>query len=374
MLPRLAIVSTGIRRDLLAPLKYFSKFEIIHFYRRAEYGDLTPEDLGVDLLLYRSPRDLYRQLVRAQPVIIQAVEPFSIALQPYLWACYFAAERTHARLLAVTLENRPLKIKFGRALAFALRHTLKKYFARACLIIALNHGAQANLESCGVATSRIERLMWGTWGVEVDEFSPQPAPRYNEPAQGRGQTILFVGRLVPEKGIFILLEAFARLRQKIAKARLVVVGDGPARRAVEGRVRELDLQQVVTLTGAVKNRALLDFFRAADVFAAPSLTTPKWAEQVGMSALQALACGVPVVTTRSGAIPEYVPDGVAGWLVAENDARALADALTQLLTDETLRSDMGRAAREYALEHYAARVNIRRAEQVLEERCLASSV
>lgn len=364
MKPRLAIVSTGIRGDLIAPLKYFSQFDLVHLYRFAEYGDLADADFDATLRQYHSPRDLYRQLIATHANVIQGVEPFSLALQPYLWACYFAARRIGARLLAVTLENRPLEIKFGRVLAVALRALLRIYFARACLIIVLNEGARQNVLSCGVALRRIEKMMWGTWGVEVNEFSPGARARSMP-------TILFAGRLHAEKGIFVLLDAFARVRPQIPNARLTIVGDGPARREIETRVRQWGA--AITLTGVVKHRAMPEIFRAADVLAMPSLTTRKWAEQVGMVALQAMACGVPIVATQSGAIPEYVPAN-AGVLVPENDAPALADALIEMLRNPERRTPFSRAAREYAIEHYDARKNIARAEHVLREHCLANRV
>lgn len=359
--PRLAIVSTNIRRDLIAPLKYFSQFELIHFYQRAEYGDLTDADFDATLRQYHSPLDLYRQLVAARADVIQGVEPFLPRLQPYLWACYFAAQRTSAQLLAVTLENRPLEIKFGRGIAFALKTLLRFYFARTCAVIVLNEGAHENVRACGIAPHRIAKLMWGTWGIDVNEFAPSSHAH-------AAPTILFAGRLHAEKGIFVLLNAFARVRQQIPNARLIIVGNGPARSQVEMRAREFG--DAITLTGVVKHRAMPDVFRAADVLAMPSLTTRKWAEQVGMVALQAMACGVPIVATHSGAIPEYVPAN-AGMLVPENDADALAAALIELLRDPERRAQLSRAAREYAIEHYDAQKNIARAENILKERCLA---
>jgi glycosyltransferase involved in cell wall biosynthesis len=363
--PRLALVSTGIRRDLIAPLRYFTKFEIVHFYRRADYGDLTPADLDVNLHSYSSAHDLYRQLVRARPDVIQGVEPFSLALQACLWACYLAAGTARSRLLAVTLENRPLNIKFGRMMSFLLRRVLRVYFRRVCLVIVLNEGARRNVEACGVAPSSIQKLMWGTWGTDLDEFSPQPRTTDQPP------TILFAGRLHEEKGIFVLLDAFARVRSTMPEARLVVVGDGPARQEVEQRATAMN---GVTLTGVVKNRAMPEAFRAADVVAMPSLTTRKWEEQVGMVALQAMACGVPVVATPSGAIPEYVPSGVAGLLVPENDAGALANALIQLLSTRQLREQLARGARAYACDHYDASKNVATAERAVMEHCYARRV
>src|SRR4051794_9111175 len=113
MLPRLALVSVGIRRDLLAPLAYLSKFELVHFYKSSVYGDLTPDDFDASLRAYSSPLDLYHQLVRVQPQVIQGVEPFSFYTQQFAWACVAAAHKTRAALVIPTFENRPLDVKFG---------------------------------------------------------------------------------------------------------------------------------------------------------------------------------------------------------------------------------------------------------------------
>lgn len=365
--PRVALVSTGIRRDLLTPLRYWSDFDLSHFYRRVDYGDLMPDDFDSTLRSYQSPLDLYRKLRTARPAVIQTVEPFSIAQQPYLWACYFAAREIGAGTCVVAFENRPLEIKFNRLLATLLRLSVRPVLASACLLIAVNRGARNNLLLCGIASDRIKNMIWGTWGVDVEEFSPASTPP-------DFRTILFVGRLHAEKGIFVLLDAFARIHAQEPQARLNLVGDGPARSEVCSRIEHLKLENAVNLFGVIKNRAMPDQFRASSVFVAPSLTTPKWAEQVGMSSIQAIACGVPVVATTSGSIPEYIPDNVAGILVKENDVAALADAVLKLLRDNSLHARLSGGGRKFALEHYDARINMKRAQIALEEHCLAGRV
>lgn len=363
--PRLAMVSIGIRRDLLAPLQYFTKFDLVHFYKINVYDDLTTQDLDHSLHAYTSPFDLYRQLIRAKPDVIQGVEPFSFYTQPYLWACYFAARKTNAALLATTLENRPLEIKFRKLPALVLRKMLSLYFRRACLILTLNQGARENVLRCGADTARVERAMWGVWGVDTQEFYPRAARAANAPP-----TILFAGRLHPEKGVFVLLDAFALVRAEIPNARLLLAGDGPARAALAQRIDQENLGDSICLTGAVKNRDMFQVFHRADVFCAPSLTTRKWAEQVGMSALQAMACGIPIVSTRSGAILEYIPDGVAGLLVDERNAPALAKALILLLEHPDRAGQMGARGRTYACAQYDARANVERGEALVMEKCV----
>lgn len=361
--PRLAMVSIGIRRDLLAPLGHLDRLELTHFYKEAVYGDLTARDIDSTLHRYTSPLDLYKQLVAAQPDVIQSVEPFSFYTQPYLWACLAAARKTGAALLVVTFENRPLEIRFGKPRAAVLRWVSGIYFARASWIIVLNRGASENVLTCGAAPEKLIRTLWGTWGVDLNEFYPRKSRIPDAPP-----TILFVGRLHPEKGVFVLLDAFAQVHEKCPTARLCVLGDGPARADMEHHITTRDLADSVELMGMAKNRDVPDFFRRADVFCAPSLTTRKWAEQVGVSAMQAMASGVPVVSTRSGAIPEYVPDGVAGVLVEENNPTDLADALLDLLEHPDRARALGEGGRAYAMAHYDASRNIERAETLILEK------
>lgn len=361
--PRLAMVSIGIRRDLLAPLGHLKRLELAHFYKEAVYDDLIAEDFDSTLRRYESPLDLYKQLAACKPDVIQSVEPFSFYTLPYLWVCLAAARKTRAALFVVTFENRPLEIRFGKLRAAFLKWTLGIYFGRASWIIVLNRGAYDNVLACGAASEKVMRALWGTWGVELNEFYPRKTRPPDAPP-----TILFVGRLHPEKGVFVLLDAFARVHEKCPAARLCVLGDGPARADLQDQIQVGGLADSVELMGTVKNREVPDFFRRADVFCAPSLTTRRWAEQVGVSALQAMASGVPVVSTRSGAIPEYVPHKVAGILVEENDATALAVALLELLNNPDHARAMGERGRAYAMAHYDASRNIERAETLILEK------
>lgn len=368
--PLFAMVSTDIRRDLIAPLRCFRHLRVVHFYRRASYGDLAPEEMDESLVHYRHLWELLLKLWKAHPDIVQGVEPFSLRLLPYLYVVCWVSLLKRIPLLLVTLENRPLSEKYGPIFARLLRIALRPVFSYARLIIYLNEGARRNVLSVGPYEDKARRLMYGTWGVNPDEFSPQRDGR--EPDFGSGPVLLFVGRLHPEKGVFDLLEAFDRIKATLPRVKLVMVGDGPARPEIERKIAAKGWSQDVFLAGLVKNRDLPPYFRAADVFVAPSITTRKWEEQVGMASIQAMACGVPVVSTHSGAIPEYVLDGVAGILVPERNPLALSEAILRLLADEDLRHQMGTAGRMYALKSYNACRNVQMAEAVILN-CLGES-
>ena len=153
----------------------------------------------------------------------------------------------------------------------------------------------------------------------------------------------YVGRIESRKGVDVLLEA-ARLEQRLD---VHVAGAGPdAARLVETSQR-LGLAGRVSVVGSLEQAELPTFYRSVDVVAVPSLTTPQWAEQFGRVAVEAMACGTPVVASDSGALPDVVAG--AGLLVPEGDPRALADALVSAASDTGLRdrlrsAGLGRAA------------------------------
>ncbi|MCS6802251.1 MAG: glycosyltransferase [Chloroflexota bacterium] len=348
--PRLALVSTDVRRDLIDPLRFFRRVEIAHLARRSTYRDFEG-DAG--LRWYRSPADLVAQLAALRPDVVQPPEPVAARLLPASLAALAYCRLTATPLLAVTFENRPWEVKFGR-LAPAVRAAAGLIFRAARVVVVLNEGARRNALAAGASPARLRRLLWGTWGVDLAEFSPGPAvdaPR-----------LLFAGRLHEEKGITDLLDAFAEVRARLPAAQLTIAGDGPARGEAERRARAIG---GVVLLGVVPNRKLPAVMRRSALVVSPSRTTPKWAEQVGMTNLQALACGVPVVTTWSGAIPEYTPPGAGAVLVPERDPAALAAAILRLLGDAPLRSQLGRLGRRLAEREYDAERNVRRAEALV---------
>lgn len=190
-------------------------------------------------------------------------------------------------------------------------------------------------------------------GVNVRTFRPV---NREEARAGLGlpdkPTVVYVGRLVPRKGVDTLVEAFALLPCHL-DARLVVVGGEPGVEASpeEGRLSalagKLGVRERVTFTGSRPQEELYRYYGAADV----AVTVPHY-EPFGMTPLEAMACAIPVVGSRVGGIKTSIADGASGYLVPPKDPEALAGCLLRLLADEALRDRMGRAARRRIKEHY----------------------
>jgi glycosyltransferase involved in cell wall biosynthesis len=352
-----AIVSYDIRRDLQDPLRFFEVLQPIHFFRHATYGDMTPDE-HERTIQYRNPVDLLNKLRHARPQIVQGGEPFVPRLIPFAWAVLTYTRLAHRPLVVPSLDNLPIADQYGKTMAAAIHDAAAPYVRSAALAIAVNAGAESNLRWAGAKPERLARMMYGTWGVDTSEFSPE-GPREQLP--GAGPAIVFLGRLDRSKGIFDLVAAMPTVLDRTV-ANLVLIGDGPDGDELRNAVHEAGLNDHVHLLGAVKNKDVPRYLRSAAVLAAPSRTTRRWAEQVGMSAIQAMACGIPVVSTSSGSIPEFIDDGVSGLLVPEGDPPALAEALVSILINRERMRELANCARVEAVRRFDARTNIRAVE------------
>jgi D-inositol-3-phosphate glycosyltransferase len=190
-------------------------------------------------------------------------------------------------------------------------------------------------------------------GVDTDVFTPGDAMTARA-ALGLppGLLLLYVGRIAPIKGLETLLDAVGCLRGAGTPARLAVVGgetDEPTdghEADVRRRASALGLGDAVTFVGAQPQQRLREWYVAADVTVLPS-----YYESFGMVALEAMACGSPVVASRVGGLQTTVRDGVTGLLVSEGDPCALAATITRVLGDDALRWRLGREGQRWAAQH-----------------------
>ncbi len=188
-------------------------------------------------------------------------------------------------------------------------------------------------------------------GVDCARFTPME-PLQRQVLRARFgvdmQTPLvgMVARLSDVKGHRYLIAAMQGLLRRMPQARCLIIGDGPMEAELKAQAQECGLGESIVFA-AVNGvpEKLLPMF---DVVAVPSVQ-----EGLGLSAMEALACGIPVVASRVGGLPEVVKDGATGFLVPPQDPAALADAMHKLLADRILASDMGGRGREWIRERFA---------------------
>jgi len=181
-------------------------------------------------------------------------------------------------------------------------------------------------------------------GIDVKKVRPTVNCRQKRQQigiPGNALVIGAVGRLVPVKGIDYLLRAICALRRELGEIplRLVIVGDGPLRSALEKLARELTIDQQTLFLGTRDD--VYDLINLLDIYALPSLH-----EGIPMALLEAMALARSVVASRVGGIPELVTDGSEGKLVPAQDVAALSQALKELALSPELRQQMGKAGRE----------------------------
>ena len=191
----------------------------------------------------------------------------------------------------------------------------------------------------GIDPSRIVRVYHG---VDLARFRARERSAAPE-------RLVTVTRLKEKKGFPWLLEAMALLRGRGVPASLEIYGEGDQRATIEARIRELDLQDIVVLRGAIEHERIPGVLEQAGIFVLPCVVLPNQdRDGIPNTIIEALATGVPVVSTEISGIPEAVRDGESGLLVPQRDAGALAGALERMMADAALRERCAREGRRIA--------------------------
>lgn len=224
-------------------------------------------------------------------------------------------------------------------------------------IIAVTQKAKDALITEGADPKRVSVI-----GAHVDTARFHPATGWERKSGSAKKhfTVLFVGRLVPEKGIGELIDAMHQIERNPQLSsyslRWRFVGDGALRQDILRLSSEKGKNWHSTLESATYDQ-MPTIYRSADIFVAPSKATATWEEQYGMALLEAQATGLPIITTRSGGIPENVGD--AALLVPPGNAAALASALVNLITTPQLRAVLAKKARKRAEQVHDIKVGAR---------------
>jgi glycosyltransferase involved in cell wall biosynthesis len=262
-------------------------------------------------------------------------------------------------------DGRPCEDCLGRGSLAAVRHRCYRGSGWASAVAASTVAVHRRLDTwsrsvdrfivlSAFAASRLSRA-----GVPVDKmvdgsnFVADPGPR-DSPPSGSAD-VLFVGRLSREKGLDILLRAWES-RSAESRLRLVVVGDGPERAALEASAPD-----GVTFLGK-RSRAEVDaMMRSARAVVIPSV----WYEGQPVTALEGLAAGLPLVLSRIGGLPEIIGESGAGWTAGPGSVEALVDALRELQDDAAV-DRRGAAARGRYLQKFTPAVALARLQHTYE--------
>jgi glycosyltransferase involved in cell wall biosynthesis len=272
---------------------------------------------------------LGKQIRRVQPDLVHIdEEPYNLATAHALWL----ARRAGAKSLFFSWQN--LDRRYPFPFSWMERYVLKN----------TDYAIVGNQEAAKVWQSKgyVGKLsVIPQFGVDPDVFKPVRRP------DGRGFIVGYVGRLVEEKGVDLLLEALAGLE---GMWRAYVLGSGPEREALQAQARQLRLADRVTFDEWIPSGQMAAYYSQLDALVVPSRTRPNWKEQFGRVLVEAMACGVPVVGSNCGEIPNVIGD--AGLVFPEGRVDELRDHLSQLLREPDLRAELAQRGRERVLAYY----------------------
>ena len=220
-------------------------------------------------------------------------------------------------------------------------------------VIAISEFSVRHLESFGFPPSRIRRI---PVAIEMETFPfTERLARNGEPVQ-----ILTVARLVREKNLSLALDAICHCLDQLGTGAVhwTLIGDGVLQPQLQEWIRERGLEKAVTCTGALDQRDVLRYYRDSDLFLLSSA-----AENLPVSIMEASASGLPVVSTRVGAIEELVVDGETGFLVDPDDAEGMTAGLIRLVGDLALRRRLGANGRAHILKNFDLKPWLERLEE-----------
>ncbi len=285
---------------------------------------------------FYQPLALYQTIKNFKPDIIHLEEePWT----PVAFEVVVISILSRAKLLIFTWENLDLKLSFWQ------RAVEKFVFRNSALIIAGNSEARNRVRGRGFGGG-VEVLP--QFGVNIEEFKPLDVSDLKFELGLSGFIVGFVGRFVEEKGIRTLLEAMSKLPQDVKL--LLVSSSSKLPAEFEDLAKSLGVFKQVRIVSKIPHEELSKYMNLMDVFILPSITTKTWKEQFGRVLIEAMACGVPVIGSSSGAIPEVIGD--AGLIVEEKNPEALAAKIESLRSHEGLRQELGEKGHQRVLQNF----------------------
>lgn len=293
---------------------------------------------------------LLRELFRWQPDVVHTHTAKAGALGRVAAVVYNATRRRSRRAIVIhTFHGHVFEGYFSPTMNTLIRMTERRLAGISDRIITISGRQQRDIvERFRIAPAA--KTLAVPLGLDLDElFALEPgAPSMREDIGATATDIVvgFAGRMVAVKDLPTLVRAFARAAEQVPHLHLALAGDGPERERVADLVRQLGIDARVHFLGWVDD--LCRYQATIDLCVLSSLN-----EGTPVAAIEAMAAGLPVVSTSVGGVPDVVEDGVSGLLVPVGNVTALADALVQLATSPARRAEMGQAGRLLAKARYS---------------------
>jgi len=249
---------------------------------------------------------------------------------------------------------------------FALRGAVSRVFKRVAIrladVVTVNSGATlAAVAALAPGAGAVVRI---PMGAASPQAAAMDATRTRTRA-GAGPTLIFVGRLIPEKGVADLIGAVQELRQTLPSVTALIVGDGPSRGEFEQLAHDLGVAESIRFLGWLPQQDVPRMLRDADIFVAPSCPGVDGTQEAqGLAIAEAMLAGIPVVATVVGGIPDAIRHEETGLLVEPSSPAEVADAVRRLATDRALGDRLAGAARALAESEFTREVCARRFSEI----------
>jgi glycosyltransferase involved in cell wall biosynthesis len=313
-----------------------------YFFRRWE--NLTHEESAPD----RMRRSLFYTILPAFYLLFGSIAMWRLQRRerydivhvhwPLPHALFGWVARAARRRTRIIMQFYSIELRWVNERIAVLRGFLRRAIRTADRVVAISTSTAREVAALAGNDVPIEVI---PYAVEMPE--PKASPHDDA-------TILYVGRLVERKGVAYLIDAAASL----PRAKVVIIGDGPEREALEARARERGVMDRVQFRGWVTPQELDQAYATATAFALPAVVDKRGdTEGLGMVLLEAMSYYVPVVTTAMGGITDIVDNEQTGLIVPPNDADALAAALRRLIDDRALAARLGAAGEEVIEQRFS---------------------
>jgi len=334
------IAKLGVDIHLIVPRKWLNRdigYEVK--YRDNEIGDKEFKVSTVNSRFARYGSLIFYPLFKMIKIIKEfnpdiihlEEEPWSLAaLEFTLLAGYFKK-----KLLIFTWEN------LDRKLFLPLRLIRKFVLKHVDFIIGGNHDAIEIVKKYGF---KKDYQVIPQLGIDAEHFSLKQVNTYCNPIFVIG----FVGRLVPQKGVRVLIDALSIINKDNVK--LIFVGTGPMEEEIIELSRRNNLYNRIEILRYIKHENIPNELHKMDVLVLPSITTNFWKEQFGHVLIEAMSCGVPVIGSTCGEIPNVIFD--CGLIFKEGDAKDLAEKITLLMENKELYEKLRIAGRQKVINEY----------------------
>lgn len=193
-------------------------------------------------------------------------------------------------------------------------------------------------------------------GVKLKDFHPRDTSALRHELGLSGLVVGYIGRLTEEKGVIDFVRSLSILSRKGVKSQSLIVGGGRCEKKIKRIIDGLGLGGRVKMISAIPHNEVSKYYNCVDMLVVPSRTMKTWKEQFGRVLIEAMACGVPVIGSSSGEIPNIIRETGGGLIFHERNIKDLAAKICELLKDNRKRKELGRRGREKVIQLYSYEV------------------